>query len=111
MIVRVVRLRIEPGHEPRVLDVIRDLTERFGAIPGLRASMFGRSVGDDASVLLAVTEWDDVESIKAVYGDSWATASLMPGVEDVILETTVEHFEATLEDISVLVEQRARKQT
>ena len=66
MIVRLVRTRIEPGHEGRVLDVIRELTERFGAIPGLRAAMFGRSVGDEGSWLLAITEWDDVDAIRAV---------------------------------------------
>jgi hypothetical protein len=106
VIVRVTRSRIERGHEAHVLDVVRGLTAPFGAIPGLRAAMFGRSVGDRGSMLISITEWADLDAIKAVYGDGWADRSLLPGVEPFILETTVEHFEATLEEVSALVDER-----
>ncbi|HEU0245086.1 MAG TPA: antibiotic biosynthesis monooxygenase family protein [Candidatus Limnocylindrales bacterium] len=106
MIVRVTRSRIKGGHEPEVLDVVRRLTGEMGAIPGLRAAMFGRSIASDGSWLLSITEWESVEAIQAVYGDRWAERSLLPGVEPYIVETTVEHFESTLEDVTAVVGER-----
>jgi hypothetical protein len=106
VIVRVTRSRIQPGHEGQVLDVVRELTTSFGAIPGLVSATFGRSIGDRGSVLISITEWSDFEAIQAVYGDGWADRSLLPGVEPFILETTVEHFEATLDEVSATVDER-----
>ena len=105
MILRVTRSRVQRGAEGQVLDVIRRLTESFGPIPGLHAAYFGRSVDETASMsLIAITMWDDLDAIKRVYGPDWASRSLLPGVEEVILETTVEHFESTLDDVASFVE-------
>jgi quinol monooxygenase YgiN len=106
VIVRVTRSRIQPGHEAEVLDVVRGLTTTFGAITGLRSAVFGRSIGDRGSVLISITEWADFEAILAVYGENWADRSLLPGVEPFILETTVEHFEATLDEVTAVVDER-----
>ena len=105
------RSRIQRDHEAQVLEVVRGLPAQFGAIPGLRAAMFGRSIGDHGSVLISITEWTDLDAIKAVYGDDWAERSLLPGVEPYIIETTVEHFEATLEEVSRVVEERRTEQS
>ena len=106
MIVRVTRSRIVPGREGQVLDVVRRLTTEFGRIPGLRAATFGRSMGDRGSILISITQWTDFEAIKAVYGEGWAKRSMLPGVEEFILQTTVEHFEATLDEVSAMVDDR-----
>lgn len=99
-----------PGHEDHVLDVLRRMSEGMGAsIRGLHSASFGRAMDDEQVMqLIAITEWESIEAIKAVYGDSWAERSILPGAEEYILETTVEHFESTLEDLSELVERRRR---
>jgi hypothetical protein len=61
---------------------------------------------DDQMSLVVITEWESIDAIKAVYGESWASGTILPGAEAYILETVVEHFESTLEDVSALVEQR-----
>jgi hypothetical protein len=107
VILRVTRSRVINGHEEQVLAVMRKLTAAMGAsIEGLHSASFGRAIDDQGMSFVAVTEWDSLEAIQAVYGESWAERSIMPGAEEYILETTVEHFEATLEDISDQVERR-----
>ena len=111
VILRVTRTRIKDGHDVDVLDVVRQLTTQFGAVPGLRSARFGRAVQAEGWSLISVTEWDSLAAIQAVYGDGWAESTLLPGVEQFVLETTVEHFEGTLEDVTAIVESRAREVT
>ena len=107
MIVRVSRLRIRDGHEARVLDAIRAMSATMGEPPGIRGAWFGRSIDDDGSWLVAITEWDDLEAIQAVFGnDTWMRGTMLLGLEDTITDTTVQHYEATLEDVSAMVERR-----
>ena len=111
MILRVTRSRVVPGHEEHVLTILRDMTAGMGAaIKGLHSATFGRAMGDQdqGMSLVSITEWDSLADIQAVYGDRWADGTILPGAEDYILETTVEHFESTLEDISAVVERRRR---
>jgi heme-degrading monooxygenase HmoA len=107
VIVRVSRLRIKEGHEARVLETIRAMSASMGTASGLRGAWFGRSIDDDGSWLVAITEWVDLDAIRAVFGsDSWMNGSMLPGLDDVILDTTVQHYEATLEDLSARIEAR-----
>jgi heme-degrading monooxygenase HmoA len=108
MILRVTRARVRPDHEHYVLDVLREMTASMGAIPGLRSAEFGRALEDDVMWFVAITRWDSLDAIRAVYGESWLTASILPGSENYILETKVEHFETALDDITDLVEARGR---
>jgi hypothetical protein len=107
VILRVARSRIKDGHDVDVLDVVRKLTSQFGTVPGLRSARFGRAVQAEGWLLISVTEWDSLAAIQAVYGDDWAERSLLPGVEQFIIDTTVEHFEGTLEDVTAVVESHA----
>ena len=112
MILRVTRSRVVPGHEEHVLNVLRKLTDGMGAsIQGLHSATFGRVMHDheQGMSLVSITEWDSVEAIRAVYGDRWADRTILPGAEEYILETTVEHYESTLEDVSSIVERRRRE--
>jgi heme-degrading monooxygenase HmoA len=109
VILRVTRSRVIPGHEEHVLSIVRGMTAGMGAsIQGLRSASFGRVMHDheQGMSLVSITEWDSVEAIRAVYGDRWADSSILPGAQDYILETTVEHFESTLDDVSAEVERR-----
>ena len=111
MILRVTRNRVIPGHEEHVLSILRDLTAGMGAsITGLHSATFGRAMGDQdqGMSLVSITEWDSLEAIQAVYGERWADHTILPGAEAYILETTVEHFESTLEDVTAIVEQRRK---
>ena len=112
VILRVNRSRVVPGHEEHVLNVLRQLTDGMGAsIQGLHSATFGRVMHDheQGMSLVSITEWDSIDAIRAVYGDRWADRTIMPGAEEYILETTVEHYESTLEDVSAIVERRRRE--
>ena len=106
MIIRVTRSRVARGHEGEVLDIVRGLTEELGAVPGLHAAVFGRSLDGDAMSLIAITTWESFEAIRAVYGDAWPTRSILPGGEHLIANTSVEHYEDTLSDVTASVEER-----
>ena len=111
VILRVTRSRMKDGHDVDVLDLVRQLTSQFGSVPGLRSARFGRAVQAEGWSLISVTEWDSLASIQAVYGHDWAERSMLPGVEQFILDTTVEHFEGTLEDVTAIVESHASEVT
>lgn len=114
VILRVTRNRVIPGHEEHVLNILRELTAGMGAsIKGLHSATFGRAMGDkdQGMSLISITEWDSLEAIQAVYGERWADHTILPGAEAYILETVVEHFESTLEDVTAIVEQRRRAGT
>ena len=107
MILRLTRIRVRHGHEEQVADVLRSMTASMGPIPGLRSAEFGRALENDDMWFVAITRWDSVDAIRAVYGDSWPYASILPGAESYLLETWVEHFETALEDVTEIVETRA----
>jgi heme-degrading monooxygenase HmoA len=109
VILRLTRIRVRHGHEEQVFDVLRRMTASMGAIPGLRSAEFGRALENDDMWFVAITRWDSVDAIRAVYGDSWPYATILPGAESYVLETWVEHFETTLEDVTEIVEVRARE--
>jgi heme-degrading monooxygenase HmoA len=108
VIIRVTRSRIIPGHEDQVIEVMRRLSASMGdSIAGLHSASFGRAMDDDQVMsFVAITEWDSIEAIKAVYGDAWADHTILPGAAEYILETTVEHCESTLEEVSAYVVRR-----
>ena len=107
MILRVTRSRVVPGREQQVLDILRQMTAGMGAsIQGLHSASFGRAMHEGQMSLVAITEWESLDALRAVYGEDWHGRSILPGAEEYILETVVEHFESTLEDISELVDQR-----
>jgi len=90
-----------------VFEVLRQLTAGMGAsIKGLHSASFGRAMQEDQMSLIAITEWETLDDLRAVYGETWASRSILPGAEEYILETVVEHFESTLEELSEMVEQR-----
>jgi heme-degrading monooxygenase HmoA len=101
VILRLTRIRVRHGHEEQVFDVLRRMTASMGAIPGLRSA--------DDMWFVAITRWDSVDAIRAVYGDSWPYATILPGAESYVLETWVEHFETTLEDVTEIVDAHARE--
>ena len=108
MILRITRIRVRHGHEERVADVLRTMTASMGTIAGLRSAEFGRAFEGADMWFIAITRWDDIDAIRAVYGDAWPNASILPGAEDYIVDTKVEHFETALEDVTETVESRAR---
>ena len=90
-----------------MFEVLRQMTAGMGAsIKGLHSASFGRAMQEDQMSLIAITEWETLDDLRAVYGERWAAGSILPGAEESILETVVEHFESTLEELSELVQRR-----
>jgi antibiotic biosynthesis monooxygenase (ABM) superfamily enzyme len=109
VILRVVRTRVRRSHEQHVLDVMRELTASMGSIPGLRSAEFGRALLGEDMWFVAITRWDGIDAIQAVYGKTWSNTSILPGAEQYIEETLVEHFETTLDDLTEIVEERGHE--
>ena len=95
MIVRVARARIRQQHEGEVFSALRRLAESQPAdVDGFSGLTFGRQVLPSGEVeLLAVTYWRDIAAIRRVLGPDWAHIGTVPGVEHVLIEDRVDHYE------------------
>ena len=64
--------------------------------PGNLGYYFGRNIADGDGVLVFTSVWEDIESVKANFGDDWRESYLPPGYAALIDECSVTHFEVAL---------------
>ena len=93
-------LRIfEVRSKPNCVD---DLLENFASTslqvingePGNLGCFFGRCVEHDG-VVIFVSVWKDLASIKAKFGDKWQDSYLPSGYLELIEDCSVRHFDLT----------------
>jgi hypothetical protein len=97
VIVRISRGRVRPGGEAEVFDLLR---KSVGAAPrphGLEAFVIARRMIEGQLELVAMTTWRDFDSMVAVMGKDWQTPSWLPGLEDLVESSSVEHLETIAE--------------
>lgn len=71
-------------------------TQDYRRTKGNRSVRVWRNIATDACHFYTVTEWDDLEAIKAFAGENYARAVYYPEDQDMLLEfeETVQHFES-----------------
>jgi hypothetical protein len=95
VIVRVARARILQRHEAEVFDILRKAAAGPQAnVDGFEGLTFGRQVlpGGDVE-LVSITYWRDVGAIEGVLGSNWAALGSLPGLERLLIEDRVDHYE------------------
>ena len=95
MIVRVARARILQRHEGEVFDILRRAAaDQEGDVEGFDGLTFARQVLDGGEVeLLSITYWRDISSIEGALGPNWAALGSLPGLERLLIEDRVDHYE------------------
>lgn len=63
--------------------------------PGNNGYFFGRCVQGGDDVVLFVSVWQDLEAVKARFGDDWQASYMPDGYEDLIDECSVRHFDTS----------------
>ena len=94
-ILRLFEVRTRPGRADELLksfattsaDVVRNE-------PGNKGYFFGRMVatGHDEIVVFS-SIWEDLDAVKARFGEDWQSSYLPPGYEELIEECSVRHFD------------------
>lgn len=102
MIIRITRGRVRPGTEAEVFARLRDASEERGRPDGLRARFIGRHLTADGLELVAITVWSDVDTLIAVLGAGWESPRWLPGLEDLVTHSSVEHLETVVVDFEGL---------
>jgi heme-degrading monooxygenase HmoA len=106
MITRITRGTVHKHAEARVFEVLRQAVDGTGAPPGLLSFSLSRRVKDSSAVeLVAVSVWQDMESMAAVLGPGWREPSWMNGLGDSIADASVEILEGIVfgyEDLPTL---------
>lgn len=107
MITRITRGTLHRNSEARVFEVLRTAFEGAPRPPGLRSFTLNRRVTSRSTVeLVAITVWDDVESMEATIGPRWREPSWLPGLEGSIDEQSVDILEAVVFGYEHLAEAR-----
>lgn len=61
--------------------------------PGNEGYFFGRGVATDGDFVLFASFWEDLEAVKARFGEDWDRSFLPPGYEDLIDSCSVRHVD------------------
>jgi heme-degrading monooxygenase HmoA len=96
VIVRVSRARIKPGMEEEVFSRIRQMTVARRGVPvGQRGVVIARRVAEDARAteVVAITIWEDMDSMIAILGPDWQRAVSFPSFQEYVTDGQADHYE------------------
>jgi quinol monooxygenase YgiN len=93
-VLRLFQVRAKPG-------CAKDLIEKFAVTsaevvrgePGNLGYFFGRGMQVDEDHVVFASLWQDLEAVKARFGDAWQASFLPPGYEDLIETCSVHHID------------------
>ena len=61
--------------------------------PGNKGYFFGQGVSKDADFVVFASIWDNLDAVKARFGETWQSSFLPPGYEDLIDNCSVQHLD------------------
>ncbi|HET7496166.1 MAG TPA: hypothetical protein VFJ80_11995 [Candidatus Limnocylindrales bacterium] len=105
MITRIVRGVLRPNSEGRVFELLRAASTANPRPPGMLGMSISRQVRDGCIELVAVTVWEDIESMAAIMGPSWRDPSWLPELADAVERSSLEILETVVssyEDLRLL---------
>ena len=105
MLVRVNRARLKPGVEDAVFELLRAQAAQRARVHGLISLTIARRMDDGGpEELVAITFWEDLDSLISAMGPDWYRSAPFPGLAEHIDEATVDHFETVISSYSQLLE-------
>jgi heme-degrading monooxygenase HmoA len=105
MIVRISRADVVHDAEAAVFRTLRESAAGIARPAGLEGLVIARHVGPTGGIeLVSITLWRDSDAIAAAFGDRWDRPTGMPGLDGLLTNHIVEHFEAVAAEYGELVE-------
>ena len=93
-LLRIFEVRTRPGCAARLLENFA--TTSAGVVqdkPGNQGYFFGHCVEGGEDTVMFVSLWDDLDAVKAHFGEDWQSSYMPPGYEELIAECSVRHFD------------------
>lgn len=93
-ILRVFDVRAKPGKAELLKQKLSDTSVSVvRGKPGNLGYFFGENISSDGSDLVFISVWENLESIKSLFGDDWEKSYLPEGYEDIIETCSIKHIE------------------
>jgi heme-degrading monooxygenase HmoA len=105
VIVRISRAEVVQDAEAAVFRILRESAADVARPTGLQGLVVARHVAAAGGVeLLSITLWQDSDAIAAALGDQWDRPTSLPGLEGLLTNQSVEHFEVVAAEYRDLAE-------
>ncbi|MCG8414245.1 MAG: hypothetical protein MI746_08500 [Pseudomonadales bacterium] len=93
-IMRVFDVRALPGKAEVLKQKLSDTSVSVVAgKPGNIGYFFGESLSSDKSDLVFISIWEDMDSIKSLFGENWKESYLPEGYEELIESCAIKHIQ------------------
>lgn len=93
-VLRIFKARTKPGRANELLENFASTSAGVVAgEPGNRGYIFGKSIAGDDDVVLFISLWQDIDAVKARFGDDWQISYMPDGYADIIAACSVRHFD------------------
>jgi heme-degrading monooxygenase HmoA len=93
MIVRVFEARLRRGADDAFAEALRDDIATARRQPGLRSLRWGRRVDEGDTRVIVVSEWRDLDALRAWLGPGYLQPRYAPGEQSLVVEARVRHYE------------------
>jgi len=93
VILRVFEAQILPGNEAEFAAALRDDIAEARRQPGVVSLRWGRRIEAGQTNVIVVSEWVDLESVRAWLGPSYTSPRFAPGEQSLVADARIRHFE------------------
>ena len=105
VIVWISRADVVHDAEAAVFRILRESAAGVERPAGLEGLVIARQVAPSGGVeLVSITFWRDSDAIATAFGDRWDRPTSLPGLDSLLANHTVEHFEAVAAEYRDLVD-------
>ena len=93
-ILRIFEVRAKPGQAELLKQKLSDTSVAVvNGKPGNLGYFFGSNLSADENDLVFISVWEDLESIKSLFGDAWEESFLPEGYDEIIAAHSIRHVE------------------
>ena len=93
-IMRVFEVRAKPGNAETLKQKLSDTSVHV--VKGKTGNLgyfFGKNLSSDGNDLVFISVWQDMDSIKLLFGDEWEESFLPEGYDEMIESCSIKHIE------------------
>lgn len=93
-ILRIFEVRAKPGNAELLKQKLSDTSVSVVKDkPGNLGYFFGENIGSDENDLVFISVWEDLESVKSLFGREWEQSFLPEGYGEIIESCSIKHIE------------------
>ena len=93
-ILRIFEVRAKSGNAELLKQKLSDTSVSVvKGKPGNIGYFFGANLSSDENDLVFISVWEDLESIKSLFGEKWEESYLPEGYDEIIESCSIKHIE------------------